>query len=53
MQIPDVATYDENCLVLVIDDSHYGRRVPIQVGTIYIDHILHLMTSEELDRLNK
>ena len=39
--------------MLVIDDSHYGRRVPIQVGTLHIDHVLDLMTSEELERLNK
>ena len=53
MQIPNVAMYDEDCLMLVTDDSHYGRRVPIQVGTLHIDHILDLMTAEELDRLNK
>ena len=37
----------------MIDDSHYGRRVPIQVGTLHIDHILDLMISEELDTSNK
>ena len=53
MQLPDSATYGEDCLMLVIDDSHYRRRVPIQVGILHIDHILDLMTLEELDRLNK
>ena len=43
--------YDEDCLMLVIDDSHYGGRVAIQAGTLHIDHILDLMTLEELDRL--
>ena len=53
MQIPDVTMYDEDCLMLVIDDSHYRRGVPIQVETLHIDQILDLMISEELDRLNK
>ena len=39
--------------MLVIEDSHYGRRAHIQVVTLHIDHILDLMTSGELDRLNK
>ena len=39
--------------MLVIEDSHYRRRVPIQVGALYMDCILDLMTLEELDRLNK
>ena len=38
MPILNVATYDEDCLMLVIDDSHFGRSVPIQVGTLHIDH---------------
>ena len=53
MQIRNVAVYGEDCLMPLIDDSHYGRRVPIQVGTLHIDPIIDLMTSEELDRLNK
>ena len=39
--------------MLVIDDSRYGRNVPLQVGTLHIIHILDLMTLQELDRLNK
>ena len=39
--------------MLVIDDSHYEIRVPIQEKTLHIVHILDLMTLEELDRPNK
>ena len=53
MQIPAVAMFNEDCLMLVIEDSHCGRRVPIQMCTLHIDHIPVLMILEELARLNK
>ena len=53
MQIPDVAMFNEDCLMLVIEDSHYGRQVPIQMCTLHIDHIPVLMILEELARLLK
>ena len=38
---------------MLVIDSYYGRRVPIQVGMRHIKHILDVMTSVELDILNK
>ena len=37
--------------MLVVDDSPYGMRVPIQIGTLHIDMALDLATEEE--RLNR
>ena len=34
-------------LMLVIDDSPYGARVPIQIGTLHIDMAISLATEEE------
>ena len=33
--------------MLVIDDSQYGARVPIQIGTLHIDMAIDLATDEE------
>ena len=39
--------------MLVIDDSPYGMRVPVQVGTLHIDMALELATEEEKRKLSK
>ena len=39
--------------MLVIDNSPYGKKVPIQVGTLHIDMILAIVTPEELASLGK
>ena len=33
--------------MLVIDDSPYGMRVPVQIGTLHIDMALELATEAE------
>ena len=38
--------------MLVVDDSPYGMRVPIQIGTLHIDMALDLATKEEKRKLN-
>ena len=38
--IPGLPDFGEDILILVIDDSPYGKRVPIQLGTIHIDMVL-------------
>ena len=43
----------EYILMLVIKDSEYGERVPIQLGTLHIDMILEKVTTEELNSLGK
>ena len=39
--------------MLVIEDSEYGNRVPIQLGTLHIDMILEKANSEQLAKLGK
>ena len=39
-EIPGLPKFGEDVLMLVIDYSPYGKRVPIQLGTIHIDMVL-------------
>ena len=38
------------CYFLVILGNKYGKRVPIQIGTLVIDHLVSVMTMEELQQ---
>ena len=40
--------YQEDILMLVIPDSKYSWRVPVQIGTGVIDKIINIITPEEL-----
>ena len=53
LKIPEGKTFDEDSLMLVIDNSYYGSLVPIQIVTLHIDRMLALVTPAELDTLNK
>ena len=53
LEIPGVKNLSEYILMLVIKNSEYGERVPIQIGTLHIDMILEKATAEELNRLGK
>ena len=53
MKIPDIVAFNEDCFMLAIEDSQYGKKVTIQVGTIHIDRILDLKTPAKLAQLNK
>ena len=53
MEIPEVAAFKEDVLMMVIDDYEYGKRVPIQVGTLHIDDIIVKATPEEFASLGK
>ena len=39
--------------MLVINDSPYGNRVLVQIGTLHIDMMLDLASEEEKKRLNR
>ena len=52
LKLPDIEKFDLDVLMLVVDDSPYGMRVPIQIGTIHIDMALALATEEEKRKLN-
>ena len=43
LKIPEVKAYDEDILMLVIENSKYAQWVPIQLRTLQIDKILDLV----------
>ena len=47
LNLPQVEKFDHDFLMLVIDDSQYGAKVPIQIGTLHIDMAIDLATDEE------
>ena len=47
LNLPQIEKFDHDVLMLVIDDSQYGNRVPIQIGTLHIDMAIDLATGEE------
>ena len=53
LMLPEVKDFKECILMLVIDDSEYGQRVPIQLGTLHIDMILDQATPSELATLGR
>ena len=40
MEIPKIKGFKEEVLMMVIDDDEYGKRVPIQLGTLHINQII-------------
>ena len=53
LDIPEVAKFKEDVLMLVVDDSPYGEKVPVAIGTLHIDMVLDLATREELDNIGR
>ena len=53
MQVPGIATFDLNVLMLVIPESEYSKRVPVTLGTLHNEKIIHLITDEELSQVDK
>ena len=52
-RIEGVKSLEEPCLFVVVNDSEYGKRVPIQIGTLHIDMVLERATKPELATLGK
>ena len=53
LRIPQIREFDLDVLMLVIDDSPYAMRVPVQIGTLHIDMALDLATEKERKKLNR
>ena len=53
LNLPQIEKFDHDVLMLVIDDSQYGARVPIQIGTLHIDMAISLATEEERMKFRK
>ena len=48
LSILDLPRYNEDVLVLDVLDHNYGERVPVQIGTQVIEHLVVTMTEKEL-----
>ena len=48
-----VKNFEEPCLFVVVNDSEYSKRVPIQIGTLHIDLVLDQAMKQELAALGK
>ena len=47
LQIPEIKNYNEDALMMVMNDSKYGHKVPFAIGTTHIHAALKVMTEEE------
>ena len=52
LKIPEIKVFDEDILMLVIENSKYAQWVSIQLGTLHIDKILDLVNEKEISQLN-
>ena len=43
LKILEIGAFNEDMQMLVIEDSLYAQRVPIQLGTLHIDGALDLL----------
>ena len=53
LDIPEVKGFKEDVLMLVVQDSEYGKRFPVAIGTLHIDMILDTATKEELGSMGR
>ena len=53
LKINDLWKFNEDVLMLVIKDSTYAQRVPIQLGTLHIDRVLDTIDQKEMKKLSK
>ena len=51
LEIPEVKGFKEDVLLLVVNDTEYGDKVPVLLGTLHIDMVLEKVTLEELRQL--
>ena len=52
LKIQEITEFNEDVLMLVIEDSPYTQRVPIQLGTLHINKALDLVSETELINLS-
>ena len=53
LKIPETRAFDEDIILLVIENSEYAQWVHIQLGALHIDKILNLVKEKEILQLNK
>ena len=53
MQVREIAGYDEDVVFLVVpDESEFGRRVPLVIGTWMMGRIINIIRESEIDHLS-
>ena len=53
LRIPEVRTFDQDVLLLIVPNSAHTHSTPITLGTLHIDMAIKLATKEELRNFNK
>ena len=53
LDIPGIAKFDHDALMMVYPDSKYSHRVPVIIGTLHIDEALDLATYDKLASLSR
>ena len=51
LKLPQIEKFDLDVLMLVLDDSPYGMRVPVQIGSLHIDMVIDPATEVEMQKL--
>ena len=51
LKIPQIKAFNEDMLMLVIEDIAYAQHVPIHLGTLCIDRALDLISGREITQL--
>ena len=53
LQVREVAGYDEDAVFLVVpDESNFGKRVPIVIGTCTLARVINVIKESEMDRIS-
>ena len=52
LKLPQIKKFDLDVLMLVLDDSPYGMRVPVLIGSLHIDMAIGLAMEAEMQKLN-
>ena len=52
LKIAEIKAFNEDVLMLVIEDSTYAQWVPIQLGTLHINRALNLISDKEITQLS-
>ena len=53
LDIPEVAKFKEDVLMLVVKDSPYSEKVPVGIGTLHIDMVLDVAMKGELENIGR
>ena len=52
LKIPEIKAFNEDVLILMIEDSTNVQHVPIQLGMLHIDRALDLTSNKETTQLS-